>query len=89
MMADECYVVLDSQGRRLAGPLSERAARIWATFSSTRLPRPFAVACVGTPWNPLATFGSTAEVPGDVWALQRIGELIVVATADGKLAVFV
>lgn len=89
MMADECYVVLDSRGGRLAGPLTERAARIWATFSSTRLPRSFAVACVGTPWNPLATFGSTAEVPGDVWALQRIGELIVLVAPNGKLAVFV
>lgn len=87
-MGDECYVVIDTQGHRLAGPLTERAARIWVTFNPSRHPMPFAIACVRIPWEPLETFGSAADVPKGVWALQRNGELIVVALRDGKMEVF-
>lgn len=87
-MPDACYVVLDSQGRQLAGPLTEREARAWVTLNYYRQPRPYAIGCIGPAWDPLVTYASPGAVPRGAWDLQRDGHVIAVKTPDGKVAVF-
>lgn len=87
-MPEACYVVLDSQGRHLAGPLTEHEAHAWVTRNYQRHPRPFAIGCIGPAWGPLVTYASPRAVPRSVWDLQRDGQVIAVSTPDGKVAVF-
>lgn len=87
-MTDHCFVVLDAQGRRLAGPFTEQMALGWVSLNRHRYPRPFAIACTQAEWNPLARFDSVEGVPQAVWMLQAGGELIVVAAADRTAAVY-
>lgn len=81
-------MVLDHQGRRLAGPFTEREARAWVTFNYHRNPRPYAIGCMNPAWEPLRTYGSPGALPRGVWELQKAGDVIVVQMPDGKVALF-
>jgi len=87
-MTGECFIVETQQGRQLAGPFDEGAARIWIAFNLHRYRAPLRIVCVGSGWAPLLTYRTLSEVPRGVWAVQRRAEVIVVVTADGKAAVY-
>lgn len=86
-MAANCFIVRDHEGRELAGPFNEGAARLWVAFNYYHYPA-LAIACVDPVWEPLAAYDNSAQIPANIWDLQKEGKVVVVVVPGGHAKVF-